>query len=125
MSLSQKIRRISKDLVAGSYDDFLTNYSDEIKTAVNQLREMSKKYDDFISSYGSEDKFGEMIDNTLGNYDKNVPDMIDSWMSRHETISINDIVSSAIRNQDRFGTEKQMILYAIEEVYNEFKDQGL
>ena len=124
MKLSQAIKKLSKQLVAGSYDDFLTNYAAEIKTAINQLKEMSKKYDEFFEKYG-EDDYGKMMVDALKNYDKNVEDLIDGWLTYPNDISIRNIAESAIDNMNRYGTEMQMILYAIEEVYYEFKKRDL
>jgi len=97
---------------ATSYTDFLTNRGTEIKQAIKQLNEIHKIYDSL-----SEEILDKAHDKVAGIYDKNVPDYIEDWVADGDA-DVDSIASLALSNQDNYGTEKQMILYAIEDFYN-------
>ena len=98
---------------AGSHDDFLMNYGPEIKNALSQLRKM-KENSELLYNSISEEEF-EKVFNV---YDKNVGEYISGWL--YQGADSRAITDLALRNQDRYGTEPQMILQAIEDLYNLF-----
>ena len=94
-----------------SYTDFLMHYGDEIRVAIQRLDKIGQE------SAGEEDFFNyDEIDQRLENYDKNVIDEIDDWVVRG--VAPEEIAEFAIRNQDRYGTEPRMVLYAIEDYFH-------
>ena len=106
-----KIKKFNK-LNESSYSDFSNNYSEEIHNAITLLKKL-KKFED-----NADDSIQAKIERKLEVYDTNVPEMIERWI--YNTPSKNDIVEFAIRNQDRYGTEPKMILYAIEDYAEAF-----
>ena len=58
-------------------------------------------------------------------YDKNVGETIDSWVGGHGDVDAHEIAEFAINNQDRYGTEAQFVLRAIEDFYEIFEDNHL
>lgn len=91
-----------------SYHDFLTHYDEEIEKSIKLLIKLQDANID-------DDK----IDDKLSVYDTNVKSKIDEWI--YDTPSRDEIAEFAIRNQDRWGTEPQMVLYAIEDYATECK----
>jgi hypothetical protein len=91
----------------GSHSDFLMNYGPEIKNALTKLRKISKIYNDI-----TEEQFNR-ISHRMDKYDINVGEQIDNWS--YGDADADKIANFAISNQDRFGTEAQIILQAIDE----------
>lgn len=100
----------------GSYDDFLDNYHDELKDAIVKLSALGKVYDEIDEKIGEE--IGEEIEKRLSVYDDNVSSQIMDWIVSGHTIRKNDIVDFAFKNMNRYGTEMQMVLYAIDDYYD-------
>lgn len=98
----------------GSYDDFLDNYHDELKEAIVKLSALGKVYDEI------DEKIGEEIEKKLSVYDKNVSKRIMDWIvaSVHRPIRKNDIADFALDNMNKYGTEMQMVLNAIDDYYD-------
>jgi len=84
-------------------DHFLRNYDEEIQRAIKQLIKLSEI--DNIDYDKIEDK--------LSVYDTNVAEKIDRWI--FDTPTAEEITDFALRNQERWGTEPQMVLQAIED----------
>ena len=107
----ERYQRIFKE---NSYNDFLTGYGKKIKNAISLLHKMKGAY----LKLGDEEL--ENLDNrVLNNYDKNLPKAIDHWVNH--TPSSHDIATFAISNVNRYGTEPQMVLQAVEDVANFLK----
>ena len=102
------IRRLISE---GSYDDFLTSYGKELREAVRQLKDMTREYKNM-----SDEKM-LMVEKAIKIYDKNVGGRIEHWIFRGRT-RYDDIAKFAIENMNRYGTEPQMITFAIEDVYD-------
>jgi len=66
------------------------------------------------------DEKREELGSTMQNYDENVEQSIEHWIFSPNDFHINDIVTLAIENSDRYGTEPQMVLYAIEDYLRVF-----
>ena len=97
-----KIKSVTQ-LNESSYGDFLTHYKDEIDNSIKILIKLKEIQDiDY-----------DTIEDKLSVYDENVQNKIDEWIN--DTPSPDEIAQFALRNQDRWGTESQMILYAIED----------
>jgi hypothetical protein len=124
-----KLERLLKErafesLNESSYDDFFDNYAAEIVTASKQLREMSKVLEPILKNEDDPkaDEFFEQFDDIMQRYDKNVAGSIEHWIMIPSQATSDDIAKFALRNQDRFGTEPKMLLYAIEDAYNLTKE---
>ena len=89
-----------------SYHDFLMHYDEEIEKSIQLLIKLQDANID-----------DEKIFNKLSVYDDNVKSKIDEWI--YDTPTKDEIAEFAIRNQDRWGTEPQMVLYAIEDFASE------
>lgn len=98
-----------KKINEGSHSDFLVSYGSDIKKAVKTLQQISKIYDDI-----NENVFDKIMIK-MGNYDDNVGTKIDRWVSGTEDITIDNIAKFALDNQNKFGTEPQFVLDAIED----------
>ena len=84
-------------------DHFLRNYDEEIRRAIKQLIKLSEVDDiDY-----------DKIEDKLSVYDTNVAEKIDRWI--YGTPTAEEISDYALRNQERWGTEPQMVLQAIED----------
>lgn len=101
-----KIKSVTQ-LNESSYEDFLTHYNEEIEKSINLLIKLKKYQEDGLGlDYNA-------VEDKLSVYDENVQNKIDEWINN--TPSPDEITQFALRNQDRWGTEPQMILYAIED----------
>lgn len=105
---------IPESINEGSYDDFLIQYGEKLKIAERQLM-----YIDLIDSFSPE--LIDKIKKTLQPYDTNIEDFI--FGATHHTKA--DIARLAFDNQNRWGTELQMVLFAIDDIYNMLKGEGL
>ena len=106
-----KIKNFNQ-LNESSYNDFLDSYSEEINNAITLLIKL-KKYED-----SDDDSIQNKLEKKLVVYDTNVPETIERWI--YKTPSKDDIVNFAIQNQNRYGTEPKMILFAIEDYAEAF-----
>ena len=86
-----------------SYSDFLANYAEEIENSINLLTKLQDV----------KDCDQEKIEKRLNVYDTNVISKIEDWI--YDTPNEKEIAEFALMNQDRWGTEPQMILYAIDD----------
>jgi len=97
--------------------DFMLNYSDELKATVGKIKKMRG-----IIDVMSEDIFEETINKItkkMSRYDSNVDEQIDHWInSPSGDVDVDDIVNFALDNYNKFGTEPQFIIFAIDEVYD-------
>jgi hypothetical protein len=89
-----------------SFDDFMTQYGKELNDAVRKVRE--------LINYVPSDESWNKFDKIMQKYDKNVNKQIEHWFSTGH-ISSRDIASFAIDNMNRYGTEPQMVLFAIDD----------
>jgi hypothetical protein len=92
-----------------SKTDFLMNYGEQIQNCVRTLRAIKGKEI-------TEETYNR-IEGRMQAYDTNVGDAIDSWTYRG--VDADKIANFAIENMNRWGTEPQMVLYAIEDFSNE------
>ena len=115
--IKESIRTILKE---GSYDTFIANYGQEIKTAIQQCKEISKIYNDIDFENPNFEKECTKI---AGIYDKGYEYQIDGWFQSGD-VDIQDIANTAIKNQDKNGTEPHFLLDAINDfarVYKKYK----
>ena len=86
-----------------SYSDFLMHYEEEIENSIKFL----------IKLENVEDCDTEKLEKKFSVYDTNVVSKIEDWI--YNTPTKQEIAEFALKNQDRWGTEPQMGLYAIED----------
>ena len=98
-----KIKSVTQ-LNESSYEDFLTHYQEEIDNSIKILIKL-KEYQGDIDY--------DAVENKLSVYDENVQNKIDEWINY--TPTPYEIAQFALKNQYKWGTESQMILYAIED----------
>src|ERR1039457_4697024 len=94
--------------------DFIINYATELKEAVKELKAIQtviNGVEDIVR-----DEMIAVIDKVLEPYDTNLGELINC-----NKPSVDYIVQFATRNCDKWGTEKQMCIFAIGDVYNVFK----
>lgn len=104
-----------KQLNESSESDFLLHYDEEIRNAIKLLTKLHS------FSLGTDDTDDAIIDNEkleklekrLSVYDTNVQSKIEDWT--YDIPTRREIAEFALRNQDRWGTEPQMVLFAIED----------
>jgi len=110
----KKLKLFESFLNEGSHSDFIMSRSGELKTAIEQLKAMGKVQDKFT------DEIFKKITDRLDIYDDNVGEQIDNWIfaTKRGRLDVDDIVSFAMQNQDRFGTEAQMVINAIGDAYD-------
>jgi hypothetical protein len=114
------VKKIAKKILADSHSDFLMNYGSEIKEAISQMKEMHKIRDNL------DDAFFDSLEKTLSVYDKPVSNFIDHYLGAvNDHIDANDITRIANDIQNRYGTERQMVIYAINDAYNILLRKGL
>ncbi len=93
-----------------SYDNFLVNHGQDLKTAKKQL--------DILSKNNKLESIIEALEKIEKIYDKLVCNFIDNKIRRNNSrTDISEIAECALQNMNRNGTEMRMILFAIEEVY--------
>lgn len=103
-----------------SYSDFLSHRGKEIHAAINKLALISSH---ILHVKGSEEPLQidnetySKIENKLKVYDTNVLRQIDHWISLGR-VSADDIARFAIENMNRYGTEPQMVVYAIDDYFD-------
>lgn len=66
-----------------------------------------------------------VMERVLKDYDKYVVNSIINWISRNKMIDAKDIYRLASNNEDTNGTEKQFVLFAIEDLYNWMKKKRI
>ncbi len=96
-----------------SYTDFLSKYGDEINESIKKLKILSGIDEIDEETY-------KQIEEKLKVYDTNVPKQIMHWisLSKHQRISADEIARFALENMNRWGTEMQMVLYAIDDYFD-------
>lgn len=111
-NMKRLIRYEDFKLNEGSYEDFMTARGTEIRKAAQEL----KAIQDFseLASEETMNSISDDIDQVLSKYDKN----LDRLIFGHSHDLIKDITDLAMRNMNSFGTEPQMVLFAIEDVYD-------
>jgi hypothetical protein len=110
--------RILKRFNESSSRDFERNYRNEIEQSIFQLSEISKVF------FNLNNINQDYIDNIMKRYDRNVLPEIEKWLD-HPNNSSSDIIEFACNNSYRYGTEPQMVLFAIEDIYNYLMRVGL
>jgi hypothetical protein len=99
---------VKESLNESSYSDFLMNYGQEIREALKNLKKMRK----VISEITEQDD--DKIQEKMRIYDTNVGDEIFDWI-HDPNVSADEIAKFALNNQDRWGTEPQFVLFAIDD----------
>ena len=89
------------------YERFMDNYDVELRNAVRKLRKIK------VSDIEIDEKITKRLEQELVNYDENVLGMIEYWIDGY--VDEDEIAKFAIRNMNRFGTEPQMVIYAIDD----------
>ena len=79
------------------------HYEEEIENSIKFL----------IKLENVEDCDTEKLEKKFSVYDTNVVSKIEDWI--YNTPTKQEIAEFALKNQDRWGTEPQMVLYAIED----------
>lgn len=107
-----------------SYNDFLMNYPKEIREALRQISKMREMIKIVDAATETADDFYDMWEekDPLQNYDKYIKETVEGWVFSHSRIEEDDLARVAVENMNRNGTEKQMILYAIDDLCNFLKD---
>ena len=100
-----KIKQFTK-INESSYSDFLKNYKEEIENSIKLLVKLESE--DYLEKCDP-----ETLEKKLSVYDTNVLSKIEDWI--YDTPTKEEIAEFALNNQDRWGTEPQMVLYAIED----------
>lgn len=103
-----------------SYTDFLSRRGKEIHDAINKLSLISShmkhtKGDEKPLEIDAETE--KKIEDRLKVYDENVSRKIFHWISLGR-IDAHDLAQFAIENMNRYGTEPEMIIQAIEDFYD-------
>jgi len=104
-----------------SYTDFLMKRSDEIKEAIKKLSILGKHFGDVTGNIdGLDDDTVNKLMDKLKVYDSNVPQQIEHWvaLSKHHPVDADTIAKFALDNMNRYGTEMQMVLYAIDDYFD-------
>lgn len=114
-NMKRLIRYEDFKLNEGSYEDFMTRYGNEIRKAAQELVEICKFQ--MTASEETMDSIAPELDRILSKYDKNLDRFIFGHFE-YASETIKEITDLAIRNMNSFGTEPQMVLFAIEEVHN-------
>lgn len=118
----QNTMNLNRRINEGSYTDFLINYGKTINECIFMLKKMNKMFDKVSDSEIFDfNNFSKHIKIVMKTYDDNVSEMIDHWINTSSDIDADDIAKFAIENQNTYGTEPQMILYAINDVYGVYK----
>jgi len=111
MKYFKKNERKMKKLNETSYSDFVDIYSIELHAAVRKLKQLRKL---FKNQEPTDEQYDE-LEKSLIVYDKNVLSTIEHWCYSYTTV--NNIANFAIENMNRYGTEPQQILNAIDDYY--------
>jgi hypothetical protein len=103
---------MSSKRLAGSYDDFMTSYGNEIREAIDKLKLISKAIKE--GKISEEDLAN--TEGKLGMYDESAISSIFHWVYL-DTYSIEPylLAQTAIENMNRYGTEPRQLLYAIDD----------
>jgi len=106
----ERVRSINE----GSYDDFLMNYSNELRQAIKLLPLIGEAL-----NTATDEQF-DRAEQEMSKYDTNVDQTIQHWATlmvhSPRAIGTQEIANFAIRNQDQYGTEPQMVLFAINDM---------
>lgn len=106
----KKVRPINES----SYDDFIMNYRDEMRQAIKLLPLIGKTF-----NTATDEQF-DRVEQEMSKYDTNVGKTIQHWATimthSPHAIGPQEIADFAIRNQNQYGTEAQMVLFAIEDM---------
>ena len=100
----------------GTYNDFLSTHGKEAVILANELLKLSK---DFTEKFDESD-INKLFDD-LRAYDQSVIRMLDSIIFGEERQSLRDMGELAVELSNRFGTEGNSIVMALEEVINKIK----
>ena len=112
---------IKKLITEGSYDDFLMTYGKELRDAVSMLRQMNNAG---VLDDDWNDKLINKIEKAMSTYDKNVGEAIEDFIL-NKRVEPRDIANIAFNNYNRWGTEPQHVIFAIEDFYNVLKSERL
>lgn len=112
----------NKKVTGGSYNDFLMRYGDELREAQRYILKMQEacRENADASAFSEE---GDM-EEVLSNYDSYVINNIIQWIFDSRRIDEDQIASVAISNMDKNGTEPQMVLYAVSDLYEWMEKEG-
>jgi hypothetical protein len=109
-----KAKLVKESLNESSYSDFLMNYSEEIREAIQILKKLSKQYK---NEKISDEIMLKSFNKLYGIYDKPNIDFIQGIIFRQEFhLDAEEIAKIGMEIQNRFGTEPRMVLNAIEDL---------
>ena len=115
------VKEFNEFLNEGSHSDFMMRRGKEIQDAVKKLKEIGKLPEGKIT-----DAIYDKIEDKLKVYDTNVPQAIDHWIAISDRgLEADMLVDLGFQNQNRWGTEPQMILQAIDDYYEVLARAGL
>lgn len=109
VSRIRQMMRMNEMFESDTVSRFMDAYGEELYNAVKKLRMVSPEMLDSLS----EDEQVK-LQQRMGNYDKNVLPSIEHMVNTKGVFK-DDIVRLAIDNSDRFGTEPQFVIYAIDD----------
>jgi len=98
---------VKRVLNESSYEDFISSYSDEIKEAIKQMKQI-----DILYNKIPEDKLKELLEP----FDTKMMDIYDksnvNWLIQTigKRVTIKDIAEQSIFNMNNTGTEPQFLL---------------
>jgi hypothetical protein len=93
-----------------NYEMFLDSYDEEIRTAVSKLGKV--KYSDLEAM--PEDDWDYVVNDIISTYGESVLEAIQHWIATGY-FDKHELAKFAIDHNDKTGTEKQMVIYAIED----------
>lgn len=111
----------NKKVLKEGYSDFVMHYRDEIREALKQVKEMQTVTNKIDLPEGLEGK----IDKRLSIYDKRNREAVLGWIFDDRLVSVDDIVGLGFQIQNSYGTEPQMVLQCINDLYSVFSRENL
>jgi hypothetical protein len=97
---------------ATSLTNFMMSHSSELADAVHYLKQLHAAGEELYTKI-DENEWEE----TYSRYDKNVQQEVEHWIDQG-SVDVHQIADFAIDNMNRYGTEPQFVLEAIERTYN-------
>jgi hypothetical protein len=101
--------KASMNKSAGSYDEFLMHYGNEIQAVIKRIKEAHKKY---AAGEITQEDINRGLD-SISQYEKNLPQYFSSWVMTGD-IEGREIADLALDNMNRYGTEMSQVVYALE-----------
>jgi hypothetical protein len=114
MKLAEEVNGLLKKLFTEtSHSDFLRNHEEHINKAYQKVKDIGRMYNNI-----SDDTFNKVDKDLDKKYDKGTAEAIDSWASRPESTTKEDIIRHGMHIFGAHGTEPHMILHAIDDFHD-------